>query len=413
MFEVRDISLAGEGRRRIDWVKSSMPLMARIESDFDRRRPFEGVKISISLHVEAKTARFALALAAGGARVRLCGCNPLSTQDAVAAALAESGMVEVFAVHGESDGEYVEHLERTLDFAPHIIIDDGGDLAKLIHTKRRDLIPGIRGGCEETTTGVTRLRAMERAGALMFPMIDVNDADMKHLFDNRHGTGQSVWDGIMRTTNLLVAGKTVVVAGYGLCGRGVAMRAKGLGACVVVTEIDETKALEAAMDGFSVLPMEKAAPLGDFFITVTGCRDVISGAHFGLMKDGAILANAGHFDVEISLAELAGSSISSSRRRHNITGYTQRDGRVLNLLSDGRLVNLASGDGHPAEIMDMSFSLQALSAEYLNANYKALSPNVISVPHDIDRRVASMKLESLGLSVDVLTPGQKEYLESF
>lgn len=409
---IRDIKLAPEGRARINWVKGYMPLLNQLEKEFSEERPFEGKKIAVSVHLEAKTAYLCLVLAAGGAQVSVTGSNPLSTQDAIAAALVEEGL-NVYAWHGATAEEYQEHLNRTLDCNPDIIIDDGGDLVHLLHTTRQELKQNIIGGCEETTTGVLRLRAMEMEGILGFPMISVNDAYCKYLFDNRYGTGQSVWDGIMRTTNLIVAGKNVVVAGYGWCGKGIAMKAKGLGANVIVTEIDHIKAIEAVMDGFLVMTMDDAAVIGDIFITATGCKQVIVGRHFEKMKDGVLLANAGHFDVEVWKPDLEALAVEKRPMRRNIDGYVMKDGRILNLLAEGRLVNLASGDGHPAEIMDMSFALQALSARHLVKNQGNLEKRVYDVPEDIDRRVASMKLEAMGISIDKLTEEQKQYLISW
>ena len=409
---IRDIKLAPEGRARINWVKGYMPLLNQLEKEFSEERPFEGKKIAVSVHLEAKTAYLCLVLAAGGAQVSVTGSNPLSTQDAIAAALVEEGL-NVYAWHGATAEEYQEHLNRTLDCNPDIIIDDGGDLVHLLHTTRQELKQNIIGGCEETTTGVLRLRAMEMEGILGFPMISVNDAYCKYLFDNRYGTGQSVWDGIMRTTNLIVAGKNVVVAGYGWCGKGIAMKAKGLGANVIVTEIDHIKAIEAVMDGFLVMTMDDAAAIGDIFITATGCKQVIVGRHFEKMKDGVLLANAGHFDVEVWKSDLEALAVEKRPMRRNIDGYVMKDGRILNLLAEGRLVNLASGDGHPAEIMDMSFALQALSARHLVKNQGNLEKRVYDVPEDIDRRVASMKLEAMGISIDKLTEEQKQYLISW
>lgn len=409
---IRDIKLAPEGRARINWVKGYMPLLNQLEKEFREERPFEGKKIAVSVHLEAKTAYLCLVLAAGGAEVSATGSNPLSTQDAIAAALVEEG-INVYAWHGATAEEYQEHLNRTLDCNPDIIIDDGGDLVHLLHTTRKELQQNIIGGCEETTTGVIRLRAMEREGILGFPMISVNDAYCKYLFDNRYGTGQSVWDGIMRTTNLIVAGKNVVVAGYGWCGKGIAMKAKGLGANVIVTEVDHIKAIEAVMDGFTVMTMDEAAAIGDIFITATGCKQVIVGRHFEKMKDGVLLANAGHFDVEVWKPDLEALAVEKRPMRENIEGYVMKDGRVLNLLAEGRLVNLASGDGHPAEIMDMSFALQALSARYLVKNEGKLEKKVYNVPEEIDRRVASMKLEAMGITIDKLTEEQERYLQSW
>jgi adenosylhomocysteinase len=409
---IRDIRLAPEGRARINWVRQYMPLLNELEKEFRAEKPFEGKRITVSVHLEAKTAYLSLVLAAGGAEVAVTGSNPLSTQDAVAAALAEEGL-KVYAWHGASEEEYNEHLNQALDFGPHIIIDDGGDLVHMLHTSRTDLKDGVIGGCEETTTGVLRLRAREREGQLAFPMFSVNDAYCKYLFDNRYGTGQSVWDGIMRTTNLIVAGKNVVIAGYGWCGKGVAMKAKGLGANVIITEVDPVKALEAVMDGFRVMTMDEAASIGDIFITVTGCIKVIRKEHFKKMKDGVLLANAGHFDVEVWKPGLEELCVDKKPMRKNIMGYVMEDGRILNLLAEGRLVNLASGDGHPAEIMDMSFALQALCARYVMENEGRLENRVYQVPEEIDQRVARMKLASMGIQIDTLTPEQAEYLKTY
>ena len=408
-YEIRDIALAESGERKIAWVKQNMPLLSSLEEEFSAARPFEGLCVALSVHLEAKTAYLCRVLAAGGAEMYVTGSNPLSTQDDVAAALVESGM-HVFALHGATEEEYTRHCRAVLEVGPHFIIDDGGDLVHLMHTEYPELIEGVIGGCEETTTGILRLKAMAQKGELKFPMMLVNDADCKHLFDNRYGTGQSVWDGICRTTNLIVASKTVVVAGYGWCGKGVAMRAKGLGAKVIVTEVDAVRAMEAVMDGFSVMTMDDAAPLGDIFVTVTGCSDVITPAHFVKMKDGAILSNAGHFDVEVDVAGLKKLSVSSYLARNNIQGYRLENGRTLFLLAEGRLVNLAAGDGHPAEIMDMSFAIQALSAKYLVEHKAELTEKIICVPREIDERVARLRLAAWGLSIDTLTPEQKSYL---
>ncbi|MDR2616144.1 MAG: adenosylhomocysteinase [Oscillospiraceae bacterium] len=417
MSDVRDMSLAASGEKKIMWARRNMPLLASIREEFEREQPFRGVKIALSVHMEAKTACLCRALALGGAEMHVTGCNPLSTQDDVAAALAlgssDSGAIDVYAYHGASPEEYARHLSAVLEAGANIVIDDGGDLVNLLHTKLTRLLPGVIGGCEETTTGVIRLRAMEREGALRFPMLAVNNARCKYLFDNRYGTGQSVWDGVNRTTNLIVAGKNVVVAGYGWCGKGIAMRAKGFGARVIVTEIDPVKALEAMMDGFSVMKMERAAELGDLFITATGCRDVIDGRHFESLKDGAILCNAGHFNVEVAMDALESAAVSKYEARHNIAGYRLKNGRDIFVIAEGRLVNLASGDGHPAEIMDMSFAIQALSAKYLLENRDSLKPGVVDVPDAIDADVARRKLASSGLSVDALTPRQEAYLGSW
>ncbi len=414
MYDVLDISLFANGQDKIEWVKSNMPLLRHLEEDFAKTKPFEGLRIALSIHLEAKTAYLCLVLAAGGAQMYVTGSNPLSTQDDVAAALAQAG-INVFARYGVDAQQYKQHLRKVIEIGPHIIIDDGGDLVNLIHNEYPDLLPNVLGGCEETTTGIGRLVAMSAAGKLRFPMIAVNNAKCKYLFDNRYGTGQSVWDGINRTTNLIVAGKTVVVAGYGWCGKGVAMRALGLGACVIVTEIDPIKALEAKMDGFELMPMREAAKLGDIFITVTGCKDVIGAEAFSLMKDGAVMCNAGHFNVEINIDELEDMAVEKKQRRQNIMGYKTPDGRRLNLLAEGRLVNLAAGDGHPAEIMDMSFAIQALSAQYLAQN-KGLpqgSPMLVDVPEEIDEKVALLKLKFWNLSIDRLTAEQEAYISSY
>lgn len=409
---IRDIKLAPSGHKKIEWVKRNMPVLSRIEEEFTKNKPFTGKRIVMSIHLEAKTAYLAKVLKAGGAEVSITGSNPLSTQDDVAAALAEDGL-HVYAWYNSNSEEYNEHLNAALDIKPHIVIDDGGDLVHLLHSTRQELVPDILGGCEETTTGVLRLRAREKAGQLLFPMISVNDAYCKYLFDNRYGTGQSVWDGIMRTTNLIVAGKTVVVIGYGWCGKGVANKAKGLGANVVVCEVDPIKAIEAYMDGYRVMPLTEAASIGDFFVTVTGCTKVLTKEHYEKMKDGAILANAGHFDVEIWKPDLDDLAVEKKIMRNNIMGYVMKDGRVINLLAEGRLVNLAAGDGHPAEIMDMSFALQALSAKYINDNYSSLDKKVYDVPDEIDRKVAFMKLEGMGIKIDTLTEEQDEYLKGW
>lgn len=400
---------AKSGRDKIDWVRSYMPILNAIEKEFRETKPFDGMKIAMSIHLEAKTAYLAEVLMAGGAKVQVTGCNPLSTQDDVAAALAEEGFV-VNAHHGASDEQYREDLVRTLDFHPDLLIDDGGDLISLLHGACREYGDNLIGGCEETTTGIHRLLARERAGLLDYPMMDVNDADCKHLFDNRYGTGQSTLDGIINATNLIIAGKTVVVAGYGWCGKGFAMRAKGMGAVVVVTEIDPIKALEATMDGFTVLPMREAAKVGDLFVTLTGCRDVLTREHFEVMKDGALLANSGHFDVEINKEDLAALATEIRERKPNIRGYRMADGRMLNLLADGRLVNLAAGNGHPAEIMDMSFGIQAKSLEFLAKTRGTLENKVYAVPAEIDKAVATIKLAAESVQIDVLTPEQTAYL---
>ena len=388
-----------------------MPILNTIYEDFEKNKPFAGMKIAMSIHLEAKTAYLALTLRAGGAEVHVTGCNPLSTQDDVAAALASEGL-EVNAWRGVDEETYKKHLIATLSCCPDVMIDDGGDLTNLLHGECSEYGCNLIGGGEETTTGIHRLFARAEAGKLRFPMIDVNDADCKHLFDNRYGTGQSTLDGIMNSTNLVIAGKVMVVAGYGWCGKGLAMRAKGMGAIVVVTEIDPVKAIEAAMDGFLVMPMEKAAAIGDIFVTLTGCRDVIRREHLERMKDGVLLANSGHFDVEIDKGALEELAVNVWDRKPNIKGYRMADGRILNLLAEGRLVNLAAGNGHPAEIMDMSFALQAKSLEYLARSGRELAPGVYQVPREIDREVAELKLRSMGVSIDTLTDEQYAYLHS-
>ena len=410
MSTIRDIGLAPEGEKKIAWAAAHMPLLGSIAEEFEKDRPFAGLKVALSVHMEAKTACLCRVMAKGGAEMHVTGSNPLSTQDDVAAAVAAGG-ITVHTVHGCSEKEYFEHIDRVLEPGPNIIIDDGGDLLHRLLEAHGALVPSVIGSTEETTTGIHRLRVLERRGELPFPAVMVNDADSKHLFDNRYGTGQSVWDGIMRTTNLIVAGKTVVVAGYGWCGRGVAMRAKGLGADVIVTETDPVRALEAVMDGYRVMPMLQAAPLGDIFCTVTGDCRVITEEHFALMKDGAILSNAGHFNVEVAVDELETMAVSQYEARRNITGYVLPSGRTLYLLAEGRLVNLASGDGHPAEIMDMSFAIQALSARYLADNRGRLPAGVVPVPAEIDRAVARRKLDTLGVGIDTLTAEQSAYLE--
>ncbi len=409
MSSIKDISLAKSGHDKINWVKSYMPVLNKINEQFTREKPFAGKKISMSIHLEAKTAYLAITLAAGGAEVYVTGCNPLSTQDDVAAALVDLGF-EVNAWRGVTDAEYEEHLKKTLSLCPDVMIDDGGDLTHLLHGECREYGKNLIGGCEETTTGIHRLFARQAAGLLDYTMIDVNDADCKHLFDNRYGTGQSTLDGIMNSTNLIIAGKTVVVAGYGWCGKGVAMRAKGMGANVIVTEIDPVKGIEAVMDGFRVMTMDEACALGDLFITVTGCKDVIRAEHFDKMKDGVLLSNSGHFDVEIDKVALGKKAVRMWERKPNITGYEMPDGRILNLLAEGRLVNLAAGNGHPAEIMDMSFAIQAKSLEYLVKHQGELEHKVYQVPREIDNEVAALKLQALGASLEVLSEEQKEYL---
>lgn len=409
MSIIRDISLAPSGENKIEWVRRNCPLLRSLEEDFSGTKPFAGKRIALSIHLEAKTAYLCKVLAAGGAEMYVTGSNPLSTQDDVAAALVKAGL-NVYAWHGATEEEYNAHIRETLSHHANIIIDDGGDLVHMLHTKLQDELPYVIGGCEETTTGIVRLIAMNKEGKLRFPMIKVNNADCKHLFDNRYGTGQSVWDGINRTTNLIVAGKTVVIAGYGWCGKGVSMRAKGLGAQVIVTEIDPIKAIEAYMDGFTVMPMNEAAALGDFFVTVTGCAGVITEPDFLKMKEGAILCNAGHFDVEVDMKRLREIATETREMRNNIMGYTLPNGKHVYVLAEGRLVNLAAGDGHPAEIMDMSFAIQALSAKYLAENEGKLTEKLIDVPREVDLEVANRKLAFLGIRIDKLTPEQEDYL---
>ncbi len=411
-YEIKDINLCESGMKKIEWAYRNMPVLRAIEKELIDEQPFKGMKIAVSVHVEAKTACLARALARGGAEVALTGCNPLSTQDDVAAALASTGM-HVYTIHGDNEENYIKHLTMALSFGPDIVIDDGGDFAMLLHSSLKNLVPGIIGGCEETTTGVHRLEILEKENKLLYPVVAVNDARCKHLFDNRFGTGQSVWTAIMATTNLVVAGKTVVVAGYGMCGRGVAMRAKGLGAKVVVTEIDPVKACEAIMEGYQVMTMEEASEIGDVFVTVTGCKDVITAEHFLKMKDGAVCCNAGHFDCEVSVKELSDIATSSEVLRNNIVGYTLPNGNTICIIAEGRLVNLASGDGHPVEIMDMSFALQAQSARYIAKNGKTLECKVYQTPEVIDNRVAEILLETKKVTIDVLTPEQVKYVNSW
>ncbi len=411
-YDIRDISLAPSGHTKIEWVKNNMPLLRALEDEFRRTRPFEGLKISLSVHLEAKTAYLCLVLAAGGARMSVTGSNSLSTQDDVAAALADSGL-KVFAYHGATDEEYMRHIEMCLEHRPNIIIDDGGDLVEMIHNKRPDLGDEVMGGCEETTTGVIRLKAMERDGILRFPMVAVNDARCKHLFDNRYGTGQSVWDSIMRNTNLIVASKTVVVVGYGWCSRGIAMRAAALGAKVIVTEIDPVKAIEARMDGYDVMKMDQAASYGDIFVSATGCKHTITVDHMLKMKDRAILANAGHFNVEIDMAGLEEAAVSKKETRNNIMGYTLSNGRTINVIGEGKLVNIAAADGHPAEIMDLSFAVQAMSAMYIRDNHSRLENKVIDVSSEIDDVIARRRLAAWDIEIDELTEDQKKYLSSW
>ena len=409
MSRIKDISLAPSGEMKINWVERNMPVLRGIGEDFKREKPFAGMKVALSVHLEAKTAYLCRVMEMGGAKMYVTGSNPLSTQDDVAAALVSGGM-NVFAEYGCSMEQYEQCLEEVLKVGPNIIIDDGGDLVHLMHTKYTDLIPNVIGGCEETTTGINRLRIMSRNGELKFPMVMVNDADCKHMFDNRYGTGQSVWDGICRTTNLIIAGKYVVISGYGWCGKGVTLRAKGLGAKVIVTETDPVRALEAVMDGYEVMPMAEAAKIGDIFCTVTGGRDIITAEHFPLMKDGAILSNAGHFNIEVDMEALERMAVRKYEARHNIQGYVMPNGKTLFTIAEGRLVNRAAADGHPAEIMDMSFAIQALSAQLLANNKGKLSAAVVAVPKDIDEAVARRKLKAMGVEIDTLSRTQADYL---
>ena len=409
MSRIKDISLAPSGEMKINWVERNMPVLRGIGEDFKREKPFAGMKVALSVHLEAKTAYLCRVMEMGGAKMYVTGSNPLSTQDDVAAALVSGGM-NVFAEYGCSMEQYEQCLEEVLKVGPNIIIDDGGDLVHLMHTKYTDLIPNVIGGCEETTTGINRLRIMSRNGELKFPMVMVNDADCKHMFDHRYGTGQSVWDGICRTTNLIIAGKYVVISGYGWCGKGVTLRAKGLGAKVIVTETDPVRALEAVMDGYEVMPMAEAAKIGDIFCTVTGGRDIITAEHFPLMKDGAILSNAGHFNIEVDMEALERMAVRKYEARHNIQGYVMPNGKTLFTIAEGRLVNLAAADGHPAEIMDMSFAIQALSAQFLANNKGKLSADVVAVPKDIDEAVARRKLKAMGVEIDTLSRTQADYL---
>lgn len=412
MSVIKDPSLAPSGRKKIEWVRSFMPALTEIEKQFEKEQPFKGLRIAVSVHLEAKTANLGLVLAKGGAEVYLTGCNPLSTQDDVAAAVAEMG-IETFGIYGVTPEEYEELLVQTLACHPHLIIDDGGDLINLLGGRCKEYADCLIGGCEETTTGIHRLKARERDGVLPCPMMAVNDAKAKHYYDNKYGTGQSVWTAIMDTTNLIVAGKTVVVAGYGWCGKGTALRAKGMGADVIVTEIDPFKALDATMDGLRIMPMDEAAKYGDIFVTVTGCKDVIVKRHFDVMKNNAVLCNAGHFDCEIDVAKLEEMAVSKETRSNNIVGYELEDGRVLNVLGDGRLVNLACGMGHPAEIMDMSFAVQALSLNWLVKHQEELVKKVYNVPDSIDDEIGWYKLAAMNLSIDKLTPEQEAYLSGW
>lgn len=405
--------LAERGARRLEWARDHMPVLAAIRDELRRTKALKGLRIGMALHTEAKTGVLALTLREAGAKIRLASCNPLSTDDSVATALVEVQGLEVYARKWQTTEEYYENLNKVLDLKPDLVVDDGADLIFLLHTKRRELLGNVRGGNEETTTGVIRLRAMERDRKLRFPVIDVNDAKMKHLFDNRYGTGQSTFDGIMTATNLLIAGKTFVVAGYGWCGRGISTRAKGMGARVIVTEVDPVKAIEASMDGFEVMPMGKAARIADFIVSATGCKDIVTKEHFPALRDGVVLANTGHFDNEISKADLEKAAKSKRRVREFVDEYTLPGGKRAYLLAEGRLVNLAAGQGHPVEIMDMSFSIQAVSAAYLAKHAKELERKVYPVPADLDDKVARLKLRTMRLRIDTLSGDQREYLSSW
>jgi len=408
--DIKSLEFADLGKKRIDWANQSMKVLQIIRKEFIKNQPLKGIRISACLHVTAETANLAITLRDGGADVVLCASNPLSTQDDVAASLVRDQGISVFAIKGEDNDTYYNHILAAIDHKPQVTMDDGADLVTTLHTKRKDALDGVMGGTEETTTGVIRLRAMAKEGILQFPIVAVNDANTKHLFDNRYGTGQSTIDGIVRATNYLLAGSRFVVAGYGWCGRGLANRARGAGAEVIVTEVDPTKALEAVMDGFRVMSMIEAAKIGDIFCTVTGNKNVLGREHFELIKDGAIIANSGHFNVEIDIPALEKMASSKRTTRHFVEEYALRDGRKINLLGEGRLINLASAEGHPAAVMDMSFADQALSVEYLVKNAKTLEAKVYKVPDDLDRRVARLKLESMGIKIDRLTPEQEEYL---
>jgi adenosylhomocysteinase len=411
-FDVKNIELAEQGKRRIEWANQSMPVLQSIRKEFIKNQPLKGMRIAACLHVTTETANLMIALRDGGADIALCASNPLSTQDDVAAALAKEYGISTFAIKGEDSESYYSHIMAAIDHHPHITMDDGCDLVTMLHTKRKDAAGDVIAGTEETTTGVVRLQAMAKEGLLGFPVVAVNDALTKHMFDNRYGTGQSTIDGVIRCTNMLIAGSKFVVAGYGWCGRGLASRAKGMGADVIVTEIDPTKALEAVMDGFRVMSMAEAAKIGDIFVTVTGNKSVLRGEHFASMKNGAVVANSGHFNVEIDIPALEKLATSHRPTREFVEEYVV-DGRKIYLLGEGRLINLAAAEGHPASVMDMSFANQALSAEYLVKNYKTLENKVYSVPEELDKRVAKLKLESMAVNIDKLTLEQEEYLASW
>ncbi len=412
-YDVKDIRLAEKGKLRIEWANQSMPVLNLIRKRFEKEKPLKGVRLAACLHVTTETASLMQTLKAGGAEVVLCASNPLSTQDDVAASLVKHDRIPTFSIKGEDGKTYYKHIMSALDVKPQMTMDDGADVVSVLHTKRKDLLPGVIGGTEETTTGVIRLRSMANTGVLMYPIIAVNDAQTKHFFDNRYGTGQSTIDGIIRATNRLLAGSVFVVAGYGWCGRGLAMRAKGMGANVVVTEIDPLKSIEAVMDGYQVMPMADAARIGDIFATVTGDIKVIRAEHFRAMKDGAIVCNTGHFNVEIDLEALEKMKKKKRKIREFVEEFTLPNGRKINILGEGRLINLAAAEGHPSSVMDMSFANQALSAEYMRKNSKKLKKNVYSVPEDIDKEIARLKLNAMGVKIDKLTPEQKKYLESW
>ncbi len=411
--DVKDMALADAGKRKIEWANQQMPVLQLIRKRFIKEQPLKGVRISACLHVTSETANLGITLRDGGADVVLCASNPLSTQDEVAASLVRDYGIPTYAIKGEDNATYYEHISAALEHKPQVTMDDGADLVTQLLTKRTDLIANVIGGTEETTTGVIRLRAMAKDGTLKFPVIAVNDAQTKHFFDNRYGTGQSTIDGIIRATNLLLAGLKIVIAGYGWCGRGVAMRAKGLGADVIITEIDSVRAIEAVMDGFRVMPMHEAAKVGDIFVTVTGNKSVLAGEHFEKMKDGAVMCNSGHFNVEIDIPALEKMSSAHRVARPFVEEYAMRDGRKLYLLGEGRLINLAAAEGHPAAVMDMSFANQALSAEYMVKNAATLGKQVYPVPEDLDKHIAKLKLESMGMHIDKLTPEQEHYLASW
>jgi adenosylhomocysteinase len=411
-YDIKDLSLAEDGRQRIEWAAREMPVLALIKERFDKEKPFKGVRISACLHITTETANLALTLQAGGADLMMCGSNPLSTQDTTAAALVEFG-IPTNAIKGEDDKTYYKHIQTALNHKPQLTVDDGADLVSTLHKERTDLLKDIIGGTEETTTGVIRLRSMEKDGKLKYPIVAVNDAQTKYLFDNRYGTGQSTIDGVIRATNVLFAGKNVVIVGYGWCGHGAAMRAKGLGAQVIVTEVKPLRALEAVMDGFKVMPMNDAAKIGDIFITVTGDKHVIAKEHFDMMKDGAIICNSGHFNVEIDIPSLEKKAVGKRRIRTYVDEYTLKDKRRIFLLGEGRLINLAAAEGHPSSVMDMSFANQALCLEYLVKNSGKLQPKVYVAPEEIDLEVARLKLESMGVKIDKLTPEQERYLNSW